>query len=479
MPYSALISRLLRALGAVVALCSVLIPSLHSSGAASPANVLLSRGRTEPVVAIDPGNPSIVVGAANTNYSAPVGDTLPTAYFWSGDGGKSFHEGVMPIVRPYTTGADTTVAVAGDGTVFYSYLGETPSYCSGGRSAIVVAHSTDHGRSYRQPTPIDTNPADDKPDLAIRSVKGAPSHLFVAWTRWLDNSSEIWFSRSIDGGAHFARPIRIQGSRLDNFGPVPAVGPDGHVYVFWAEFPEEPLGNLSPTRLLMRVSTDEGRTFGPIRTVTARFPAVPRMAQPGSLRNLTMPAVAVDSRGVISVAWSQARRKRADGSVDADINLSRSADEGRSWSRPIRVNDSRRHDRFMPALTAWPDGSLGIAFYDRRADLQALDVYAARVWPGTRLTVSPNVRINARRAPISSIYYIRPGSTCFSPGRFFGDYIGVAPAPHGNLCVVWADTQLQVYNETDIWFARVHPRRPAPSASAGGAPRDGGGGKES
>jgi hypothetical protein len=115
----------------------------------------------------------------------------------------------------------------------------------------------------------------------------------------------------------------------------------------------------------------------------------------------------------------------------------------------------------MPALTAWRDGSLGIVFYDRRRDWQGLDVYAARVWPDRGMTVSPNVRLNVRRSSISRITYIRPGSTCFAPGRFFGDYIGVAAAPHGNLCAVWADSQLGVYNETEIWFARVRPRKPS------------------
>jgi hypothetical protein len=114
----------------------------------------------------------------------------------------------------------------------------------------------------------------------------------------------------------------------------------------------------------------------------------------------------------------------------------------------------------MPAITTWPDGAVGLAFYDRRRSPGLLDVYGARVWYHRGIRVSANVRINRGNPSINDIYYIAPGSTCFAPGRFFGDYIGVAPQPHGILCTVWADTQLHVPNETDIWFARTTvPRR--------------------
>ncbi|GAC1399937.1 MAG: hypothetical protein NVSMB52_13520 [Chloroflexota bacterium] len=428
---------------------------LARPGQAGSKNVLLARHRTEPVVAVDPRNPSTIVAAANTNYSAPVGDTLPTAFYASQNGGRSFVGGTMPMVRPFTTGADTTVQIDRSGTVFYSYLGETPSYCSGGRGAILLAHSVDHGRSYRVPVVVDANPADDKPNLAVESFPHSLSHLMSVWTRWHDKGSDIWFSRSIDGGEHFTKARMLHTSLLDNFGPVPVVGPGSRVYVFWAVFPEEPLGAVSRTQILMRTSTDDGAHFGPARPVTSVFGAVPRMAQPGSLRNLTMPAVAVDGQGRLFVAWSQVTSRLGHGEVGASIQLIRSSNGGQSWSTPARVNDTVRGDRFMPAIAAWPDGSVGLAFYDRRNSMWGLDVYAARVTYVNSWRVSGNVRVTRGVSHISDIFYIKPGSTCFSPGRFFGDYIGVAPSPHRVLCVVWADTQLHAYNETDLWFSRA------------------------
>lgn len=439
---------------ALVMLVFLPLPARAGRAAASPTDVLLARNRTEPVVAVDPQHPNIVVAGSNTNYSAPIGGAFPTAYFASTDGGRSFIRGNVPLSRPYTTGADPSIAIAGDGTVFFSYLAETPSVCTeGGGAAVTVTHSIDHGRSFRAPVVVDANAVDDKPNLAVESLPGRPSHLFAVWTRWHSHSSAIWLSRSLNGGATFSRPTMLHSSRLDNYGAVPVVGPGGHIYVFWSLFPDTGSGRVVRTRVVMRASADDGSSFLPMRTVST-FPAVPRITQPGSLRNLTMPAATADRHGHVFVAWSQATNRTGSG-VDADIKIVRSTDQGRTWSHSTRVNDVRAGDRFMPAVAPFSDGSVGIAFYDRRRTLAGLDVYGALISYRGGAHVARNVRLNQRSSPISDIFYIRPGSTCFSPGRFFGDYIGVAASPHHTLSAVWADTQLHIYNETDLWFARL------------------------
>src|SRR5947209_11880580 len=194
----------------------------HGTGA-PPANVLVARGRTEPSIAIDPrGNGTLVV-STNSNYAQPVGGTFPTGAYASHDGGRSFSGLPAPSVWPYTTGADTSVSIDRHGTVLYAYLGETPAYCSGGRSAVVVTHSIDGGRSYRQAHTIDSDPSDDKPFMAVESMHSGPSHVFLSWTRFHDSpsGSDIWTSRSTDGGAHFSAPERLHATRGDNLGHVP------------------------------------------------------------------------------------------------------------------------------------------------------------------------------------------------------------------------------------------------------------------
>ncbi len=142
----------------------------------------------------------------------------PTAYFTSRNGGRGFRFADTPTLWPYTTGADPGLSVADNGTIFYTYLGETPEYCSGGRSAVLLTKSFDHGIGFGTPAVVDANPADDKPALAVRSGPPGHAHVFSSWTRWYSKGSDIWFARSTDGGAHFARARRLYGSRLDNFG---------------------------------------------------------------------------------------------------------------------------------------------------------------------------------------------------------------------------------------------------------------------
>lgn len=422
---------------------------------AAPGNGLLARGRTEPVVAVDLRHPSTVVVGSNTNYGTPAAGTYPTAFFFSHNGGRSFVQRNMPQVAPFTTGADPSVVIGGNGVVYYSYLGETPAFCSGGRAAVVLSTSTNGGRTFSTPRIVDVDPADDKPGLAVEASAGGSAHVFVTWTKWHDASSDIWFARSLDGGRTFSHPVMLYSSKSNNFGSVPAVGPHGRVYAFWSTFPDWGLTAVTPTQIIMRASSDDGAHFNPARGVGRTFDAIPRMAAPGSLRNLTGPTVAVDRAGALYIAWAAVTHRHRDGSVDANIELQRSADGGRSWSNRVPVNDDERGDRFMPSLTVLSDRTIGIAFYDRRRSRYNLDLYAVRAVYRARFQLSPNVRINQTTSPISDIYYIAPGSSCFSPGRFFGDYIGTAGAAGGRLAVVWADTQLHTPQETDLWFADV------------------------
>jgi hypothetical protein len=447
---------ILRAL-AVLVLVPLPLTVRHGSAPSPPHNVLVARGRTEPSIAVDPRNGQNIIISTNTDYSQPVGGTYPTGSFASHDGGRSFSALAAPQVWPYTTGADSSVAIDGHGTVFYTYLGETPAYCSGGRSGVVVTHSIDAGRSYRPARMVDNDPEDDKPFMGVETRKSGPSHIFLSWTRWKDSpsGSEIWFTRSGDGGVHFSAPVRMQRTARDSVGSVPVIGPHGRVYVFWMSYPEASDGVATSGQVLGRISTDDGRHFGRVHSVGGRFTRLPFMLAPGSLRVLSSPAATVAPDGAVYVVWAEASSIGEGGAVASDIVLSRSLDGGAHWSAPVRVNDVRNGDRFMPAVSVLSDGSVGVAFYDRRLGANRLDVYAARVRFDGGTHVSANIRVNAGPAPVSDIQYLPPGSTCFLPGRFFGDYIGAAGDRSGGLCVTWADTQLRVQDETDIWFARV------------------------
>ena len=294
--------------------------------------------------------------------------------------------------------------------------------------------------------------------MAVDTVKGRPV-VYVSFTRWSDPQREILFARSSDGGATFGPPQVLYASPGVNMGAVPVPGPAGHVAVVWAHYATSSFYTPEPTSIIMRDSADAGRTFGPAVTI-ARFTSLPRLLQPGAIRIFTFPTVAVNPRnGTLYVAWVQARalaHPAYQGEMDGDLVLARSRDQGRTWSRPVVIDDVAQGDRFMPALSVDRAGVLRVAFYDRRVDHVRFGLYgvAARDL-GDRLRVWPNRQLSAALSSPYVLHYIVPGSTCVAPGRFMGDYIGAASTPNGDLAVTWTDSARNVAEETDVWFARV------------------------
>jgi hypothetical protein len=438
----------------------LLFAAVQRPATQAPHNVLLARGLEEPMVAVDPTRPATIVIGSNPDYSHPIDGGYPNAYFTSHDSGRTFSADHLPTLQPYVAGADPTVAIARTGTTFYSYLGAAPGHysCSGcvctgaGRSAaVLVSRSTDAGTTFKPATIVDVDAGDDKPSMAVQSVPGRKSHVFVAWTR---QGNTVYFARSLDGGFTFSQPVVLYSSKASNYSAVPVVGPHGHIYVVWTEFLGDTLAAPGLAKLRVATSLDDGGQFRSIPHTVATIHTIPLMLEPGSLRTLTAPTVAAGPGGTLYVAWPESGIQHPNGAVDVDIKLSRSRDEGATWSAPVAVNDSHVGDRFMPAMSILPDGSLGIAFYDRRDGPDTLDVYAAHVLFHHGLRQTPNLRVNQGPSNVADLHYIKPGG-CYSPGRFFGDYLSVSAGGGSTLCVTWADTQLHVPEQTDLWFARV------------------------
>lgn len=429
--------------------------AISTASAGAPVNRLVETNTQEPVVVVDRhGGTTVVIG---TNGYRSVGASYPTAYFTSRGRRLNFKAHTAPLPLPYNYAADPSMGVAGSGTIFYAYIGETPSYCGGkpGSSAILVTASTNRGASFRPPTAANISISDDKPFMAVETVPGHQSHVFVAWTRYA-NGSGIWLTRSLDGGVTFSPAQLIYSSPGTNSGAVPVVGPNGRIYVFWSSLTGLNANLPGKGRIFVSTSTNDGGTFSTARPVVSSFASMPYMPEPGALRVPTFPSAAVTPRGRLYVTWSAVSRDLGHGQVTSDIMLSNSKDGGQTWSRPRIVNDSRAGDRFMPAISAYSDGSAGIAFYDRRNDPNHLDVYAAHASFVHGVHISRNVKVNDTYTRVTDFYQAKPGtSQCYSPGRFFGDYIGTAALPNHRLYVTWTGAQLHTYARSEIWLAKV------------------------
>jgi hypothetical protein len=481
---AAALRRACRVLVPALALLALLAPapaalSRSAPGVPLPSNVIVDVNRTEPSVAVNPRDPRDLLVATNPNYNYSALRRYPPAFFASFDGGRSWLGGDVPMPAPFWTGADTSVAFDRSGIAYVGMVGENSQiYCTqtAGGAAILVARSTDGGRHLSTPTVVDINPpgeGDDKPYIAVWNPPAARSHtartvLYLVWTRWLDaGGSRIMFSRSLDGGRTFSPARPLYTSPGSNMGAAPAVGPHGELYVAWAHWTSDVQRSPMRLRILVARSLDGGATFRRPVPLALSW-GLPLQLPPGLVRVFSLPAIAVDpTTGAVYVAWPSVRISVpvAYAAVDVDIVLSRSADRGATWSVPIALNDSPTGDRFMPSLATLPGGVVAAIFYDRRTDHTSFDVYLAAVRAGAgRLALYPNRRLTHQSSLISDVYYIAPGSTCYAPGRFVGDYITVAADPAtSTFSAVWADTQRHAIGQTDIRFSRI----PLSSALAG------------
>jgi hypothetical protein len=198
-------------------------------------------------------------------------------------------------------------------------------------------------------------------------------------------------------------------------GAVPAVGPEGQVYLSWA----------GPLGIVFDKSLDGGKTFGDDILVDP-MPGGWDLYIPGIYRCNGMPVTACDIsnspyRGNIYIMWSDQRN----GIQDTDVFIVKSDDGGNTWGPVKRVNDDQPgKQQFFPWMTVdQTTGNIYVAFYDRRDSTDfSTEVYLAKSNDGGE--TFENFKIS--EYPFRSV-----------SGIFFGDYINIA-ASGGKIHAIWA-----------------------------------------
>jgi hypothetical protein len=154
-------------------------------------------------------------------------------------------------------------------------------------------------------------------------------------------------------------------------GAVPAVGPNGEVYVAWA----------GPAGLVFDRSLDGGETWLDEDIFIDPFPGGWDYDIPGIYRCNGLPITVCDLsggpyHGNIYVNWTDQRN----GTDDTDVWVVRSEDGGDTWTEPKRVNDDGpgKHQFFTWMAIDQVTGYLWFVWYDRRDyDDTNTDVYMA------------------------------------------------------------------------------------------------------
>lgn len=398
-------------------------------------NVLVSlpgNFRPEEVsICINPINPLNVVAASNLDF-----------YYYSFDGGTTWTEGRM--WSSLGVWGDPCVIFDAEGNLYYGHLSDPLDGDFIDR--IVIQKSVDGGQTWNDGAGIGLNPPKDQDKewlVADHTESPFRNTIYAAWTEFDQYGSgnpadrtRILSSYSRDFGTTWTDPIVVSdltGDCLDSDntveGAVPAIGPQGEVYLSWA----------GPQGIMFDKSLDGGETFGTDIFVTS-MPGGWDIDIPGIFRCNGFPVTACDisyspHRGNIYIMWTD----QSNGPDDTDVFLIKSTDGGETWGPKIRVNDDPpgKHQFFAWMAIDQFTGYIYVAFYDRRdSDDFSTEVYLARSVDGGNTFINYKI----------SDYPFSPIS-----GIFFGDYINVA-AQNGIIHVVW--TRMDGI-DLSIWATRI------------------------
>jgi len=435
------------------------------------------REHVEVLLASDSNNPLRLLGCAIVRWREKTVRNKVIAYA-SFDGGKNWEPVLDASPDPSMT--DPACTYGPDNTAYFVAQGRVKAFVNTGSSVAekffgFLYRSRDSGKTWLPPINIEDMEAQF---MITDNTKGKyHGRLYIhgaAGIRGIDSVyvPGLTIYHSTDGGATLASPVKL-GSNGANLvlNPGPSVVlSDGTLVLSFNELrdrkayrnvyqPPEPNAWFK-----IVTSEDGGESFSKAVAISDWY-----------LRSMsttnTVPALAVDrSNGVfrdrLYAAWPDVRSGRS------EILFSYSADKGKTWSKPIAVNDDwprlepeRGPDNFMPTLAVNRDGVVGVMWYDRRDNPDNLGWW-------TRFTASldggetflPSVRVS--EAPFSQdisrellLHTFQSRSSVLESQIFTGraqfmggDYAGLAADSNGIFHPFWVDNRTGV---AQVWTTTV------------------------
>jgi hypothetical protein len=429
----------------------------------------------EPSVSVDPRDPRRVVGLFQQDRWSD-GGAKGIAAVYSSDG-RSFSETTLPfsVCAPgglslYTRASDPWVSFGPDGTAYASGLGLDPARNASG---VVAATSRDGGRTWQHVTDLIDDPSaqftDDKNSVTADPVR--PGTAYQVWDRFDfgpgGNGSSFtgpaMMSVTHDFGRTWSTPrIIVADSAPDQqtFGNVIVVDDrTGRIYDVFdlLTYTDVNFTALASAIESVAWSDDGGRTWSaPVRAATDTSVLDTDPANGDVLRTgIQLPAAAIDPvTGELYLAYEGTDFTA--GAYD-QIELVHSADGGRTWSAPSRVNGAPQALAFTPAIAVSPAGTVAVSYYDIRT-LQPGDTTTLPT--STWLATSPRGGGHFTERQIAAPFDFL--SAPFAGGFFVGDYEGLASSRAGFRALFAEANSGQPANPTDIFTGQFGPTPPAP-----------------
>ena len=466
-------------------------PGCGGPGEAFDSSVLYENSEVEPSVAVNPTNPNNVVGFWQQDrwsdggaHGLRAGVSTDGGLTWTHSAPKfSNCAGGTPSNKgDYQRDSDPWVSFGPTGTlhaISISFDNNTP------RNAVLASRSTDGGQTWSDPAELRF----DNPDVLgnnfndKESITADPTDsrfVYAVWDRLISPSEHssarafersvsfhgpTWFARSTDDGATWepARPIFDPKAQNQTIANQIVVLPNGTVVDGFTLLNghKNAHGTRGGSVAILR-SQDKGQTWDSKPTIVNSLQTVgvvdpdpnapcPDPESQGACPVRTgdiIPDFAVDrTSGAMYAVWQDSRF--SGGSHD-DIAFSRSTDGGKTWSAPVKVNQTTTDAAaFTAAVHVRPDGTVAVTYYDFRNDDNGdgrldTDYWMVHSHDGGQTWDPSEARLTTRSFDMRT--------APFAVGYFTGDYEGLDNA--GNaftpLYVVANDGNLD--NRTDVLY---------------------------
>lgn len=514
----------------------------------------------EIAIAVNPLDADHLVAGSNDYYyrfnnaNGTRQALVPTGFFTSFDGGETWLDGQVPFGSGNGNGDPAPAFDRKHDVVLMAQLGNV-----GGQGGFFVAagnvsvsRSTDGGVTWSTPVVVfqgqgaGIGPANnavfwDKEYIAVDNTPSSPHYgrIYVTATRFLNGvlgsyaESPIYLSYSDDGGLSWSTPAEISGSHpsctFQSTGPanecdedqfsIPAVAPDGTVYVHFQNFQNEDEWEVDfdfDSQLMVVKSTDGGVSFGaPVPAAQLEdgladmpFSVIHRQTVWGhQIRWASAGNIVVDptNSNRVTVVWNDRgtpNPEAEDGCFitgaggldigtapnydpcdagpgsDTDVFMVTSTDGGVTWSARTPVVDLPGHGWF-PWAGYLSDGTLAVAWdqdqspgADGRADVfrHVLKVGAGAV---VSLGADENIDVSVTHwagqyvsranwpAACGPAGYTDPPVTGSAEGKdcnvFHGDYTGLAIDSLDRIHIVWTGlNRLAASPQIDFYTGDEH-----------------------
>ena len=445
-----------------------------SQDVANPA--LRAKDFSESDLHVDPANARHLIGVSKWIVNAEGYNHL-TGFFESFDGGATWpQQGHIPGYEGWTDNSDPAGAFDPWGNFYVVVLPYMFSYAASGEHgflassvnptlprsgmgvavrprAAVTADGWNVMHSGRvdliATTPFNGLSVFDKPWIAIDTNHRSP-HFGRVYVTWAIGDSDIGlriyvsYAQARRNGTHgnWSRPTLVlkQAAGVGDNGSLPHVAPNGRVWLTTTSFHR----NNAQYAMSVTSSRNGARTWERRRVIVSH--------QVDGYRNTTFRAAFGEAFMVgphkVGRFYPLYAAYEGAGSSGTALFMRASFDEGRHWSRPIQVNDNTGEaEALQPNLAVAPNGTVAVAFYDRRLACPDRDTPEATIaglvfdphapYGRSNYCINtaiqfyrPNLRPLGRNIRLSAHGWdpqlSSPRFDCIcNPASFIGDYFGI------------------------------------------------------